>query len=130
MKNGYTLKAEFPAKPEQIFKAWLSSNGHSAMSGSPAKVEPRVGGNFSAWDGYITGKTLELRPYSRIVQAWRTSEFADSDPDSKLVIELEAAGDGTVLTLTHTEIPADQVESYRSGWSEWYFEPMKEYFKE
>ena len=36
------------------------------MTGSPAKVEPRVGGKFTAWDGYITGKDTRaetLYPY-------------------------------------------------------------------
>ena len=128
MKNGFSLKVEFPAKPEAVFKAWLSSEGHSAMTGSPARVEPRVGGAFTAWDGYITGKTLELKPYSRIVQSWRTSEFADSDPDSRLQIDLEADGAATRLTLTHSNIPAEQVESYKQGWEDSYFVPMREYF--
>ncbi len=30
-------------------------------------------GKMDSWDGYITGKTVELRPYSRIVQKWRTT---------------------------------------------------------
>jgi activator of HSP90 ATPase len=129
MKDKFNLKAEFPATPEKVFKAWLSSGGHSAMTGSPARVEPRVGGEFAAWDGYITGRTLELKPYSRIVQAWRTGEFKESDPDSRVEIELEATKTGTRLTLVHSNIPAGQAESYESGWEEWYFTPMKEYFK-
>ena len=129
MKNEFKLTAEFAATPEKVFKSWLSSKEHSAMTGSPAQVEPRVGGTFTAWDGYITGKTLELKPYSRIVQAWRTGEFTEADPDSSLIIELEAAGDGTRLTLTHSNIPAGQAESYKAGWEEWYFTPMKEFFK-
>lgn len=129
MKDKFTLKTEFPAEPEKVFKAWLSSDGHSAMTGSPARVEPRVGGQFTAWDGYITGKTLELKPYSRIVQAWRTSEFQASDPDSRVEIELEAVTGGTRLTLAHSNMPPGQAESYKSGWEEWYFSPMQQYFK-
>jgi activator of HSP90 ATPase len=98
------------------------------MTGSPAKVAPRVGGTFSAWDGYITGKTLELKPYSRIVQAWRTSEFADDDPDSRIEIVIEPATQGSKLTLTHTNIPGGQADSYEGGWEESYFAPMREYF--
>jgi len=128
MKNAFSLKVDFTVLPETIFKAWLSSEGHSEMTGSPAQVEPRVGGAFTAWDGYITGKTLELKPFSRIVQAWRTGEFEDADPDSRLEIELEVVTSGTRLTLTHSNIPEGQAESYKSGWEEWYFGPMREYF--
>ena len=128
MKTGFTVSTMLPAKPEKVFRAWLSSKGHGAMTGSPAKVEPRVGGTFTAWDGYITGKTLELKPYSRIVQAWRTSEFANKDPDSQIEVLIEPAEGGSKLTLKHTSIPKGQAESYESGWEESYFAPMREYF--
>jgi activator of HSP90 ATPase len=130
MKNGFTLTTTVPVSPQDLYKAWMTSDGHAAMTGSPAKVDPRPGGAFTAWDGYITGKTLELEPGRRIVQSWRTSEFPASAPHSQLEIVLEAAGRGTKLTLTHTEIPEDQVDSYREGWDESYFQPMKEYFSE
>jgi uncharacterized protein YndB with AHSA1/START domain len=62
MKTSFTISTLLPAVPEQVFRAWLSTSGHTAMTDSPAKVEPRVGGKFTAWDGYITGKTIELKP--------------------------------------------------------------------
>jgi activator of HSP90 ATPase len=128
MKTSFTVSTTLPAEPERVFRTWLSTDGHSAMTGSPAKVEPRVGGAFSAWDGYITGKTLALRPYSRIVQSWRTSEFSESDPDSQIEVLIEAAEGGALLSLTHSGIPEGQAESYESGWEESYFAPMRTYF--
>ena len=128
MKTEFTISTFLPVLPEKVFRAWLSSEGHSAMTGSPAKVEPRVGSSFSAWDGYITGKTLELKPYTRIVQAWRTSEFPDDSQDSRIEILLEKAGEGTKLTLAHTDIPEGQADSYEGGWEDSYFKPMREYF--
>jgi len=128
MKTEFTVSTILPATPEKVFEAWLSSGGHSAMTGSPAKVEPRVGGAFTAWDGYITGKTLEMKPNSRIVQAWRTSELSDESPDSRLEILLEPTKKGTKLTLIHSNIPDDQADSYEGGWDDNYFKPMKEYF--
>ena len=128
MKTEFTISTVFSATPEKVFKAWLSTEGHSAMTGSPAKVDPRVGGIFTAWDNYITGKTLELKPYTRIVQAWRTTEFSEKDPDSRLDLTLEAVKEGTKLTLKHSNIPDGQADSYESGWNESYFQPMREYF--
>jgi activator of HSP90 ATPase len=128
MKTEFTVSTMLPAVPETVFRAWLSTEGHSSMTGSPAKVEPRVGGKFTAWDGYITGKTIELKPYSRIVQAWRTTEFPDDSPDSRIEILLETAGKETKLTLIHTTIPDGQAESYEGGWEDSYFKPMREYF--
>lgn len=128
MKNHFTISTIIPAPPEDVFRAWLSTDGHSKMTGSPARVEPRVGGAFTAWDGYITGRTSALKPYTRIVQQWRTSEFPADCADSQIEIVLEAVKGGTQLTLTHTNIPAGQADSYESGWDESYFQPMKEYF--
>ena len=129
MKTSFTVSTALPAEPERVFRAWLSTEGHSAMTGSPAKVEPRVGGSFSAWGGYITGKTVALRPYSRIVQSWRTSEFSEADPDSQIEIVIEPAEGGALLTLTHSDIPQGQADSYESGWEESYFAPMRKYFE-
>jgi uncharacterized protein YndB with AHSA1/START domain len=130
MKREFTVSTILPASPEAVFKAWLSSEGHADMTGSAAKVQPRVGGSFTAWDGYITGKTLELQPYARIVQTWRTGEFSEEDTDSKIELTLEEAEGGMKLTLFHGNIPEGQAESYEAGWEESYFAPMREYFSE
>ena len=128
MKHGFKLSAVIPATPAEIYKAWLSTKGHTAMTGSAAKVDGKIGGKFTAWDGYIFGSTLALEPDQRIAQAWRTSEFPDEAPDSLVEITLKETKDGTKITLTHSQIPAGQEDSYRQGWEDFYFKPMKTYF--
>ena len=128
MKNGFTVSAVVPANASDIYNAWLSSEGHAAMTGNPAKMDGKVGGEFTAWDGYIFGSTLALEPDQRILQRWRTSEFPDDAPDSRLEISFEEVGEGTKITLIHSDLPADQVDSYRQGWEDFYFKPMKAYF--
>ena len=125
----FTVSATIPAPPRAVYDVWLSSKGHAAMTGSPARVSAKVGGTFTAWDGYITGKNLKLEPGRRIVQAWRTTAFAPHDPNSEIDVQLEKAPHGTRLTLRHTNIPKGQSD-YCSGWRECYFEPMRAYFKE
>ena len=99
------------------------------MTGAPARGSAELGGKFTAWGGYITAKNLKLIPGRRIVQAWRTTEFSTADPDSQIDVLLEKARGGTRLTLRHTNIP-DGHMTYNSGWREYYFEPMKAYFKQ
>ena len=98
------------------------------MTGSAAQVDGRAGGKFTAWDRYIFGSTLELITNQRIVQAWRTSEFSDDAPDSVVEILLEEFPGGTKVTISHSNMPEDQVDSYRQGWDDYYFKPMKSYF--
>jgi len=130
MKNGFTLSEIFNSTASEIYNAWLSSDGHSAITGSTAKVDGTIGGKFSAWDGYIFGTTLELTADQRIVQAWRTSEFADNAPDSRLEVSLEDVEGGVKVTLTHSDMPEDQVDGYRQGWEDFYFKPMRKFYGE
>jgi uncharacterized protein YndB with AHSA1/START domain len=127
MSIEFTVSAIIPAKPQEVYRAWLSSKGHSSMTGSSAKVSDQVGGEFEAWDGYIHGRNLELVPDQHIVQSWRTSEFSDSEPDSRLEITLEPSDGQTKITLRHTNLPPHGIQ-YKDGWVESYFEPMKTYF--
>lgn len=125
------LSVTLPATPQEIYAAWLSSRGHTRLTGGKASVSARVNGKFSAWDGYISGKNLELKKDARIVQAWRTTEFPDGAPDSHLEIRLlKKAGGKTALTLIHSRIPKGQGQQYKSGWKAYYFEPMMEYFSQ
>ena len=125
----FEISELFPTTPQAIYQAWLDSEGHTQMTGSPAQASAQVGGSFSAWDGYIFGRNLELEPGRRIVQAWRTSEFQPSDPDSRLEVILEPHGKGTRLTIHHSNLPADGMQ-YKQGWVESYFEPMLVYFQD
>ena len=119
----------FPGvKAAPLYRAWLDSQEHSAFTGSAAQVDPQVGGGFTAWDGYIQGKTLELEPYRRILQAWRTTDFPPESADSRLEVLFEEMEGGTQIILNHSEIPAGQGEDYRQGWEDFYFETMKDYF--
>ncbi len=124
-----TQTVEFEGvSPQEIYDAFLSSKGHSDMTGGAAKMSNKVGAAFSAWDGYIAGKNLELVPGKRIVQSWRTSEFPDDAEDSVLTIELKKTAKGTQLKMTHAHVPDGQEEQYGPGWHENYWEPMKAYF--
>ena len=129
MQESIECSIILPVNTEQLYSAWLDTAAHTAFTGSSADIDPRLGGRFTAWDGYIEGVTLELEPYRRILQAWRTSEFPEGSSDSRLEILLEDAGHGqTRLRLLHSEIPAGQGESYLQGWEDYYFQPMLEYF--
>lgn len=126
--ESFTLSTTLPAKSEQIYNAWISSEGHSQITGSQAEVDAKIDGEFKAWDGYIWGKTLVMEPPHRIVQAWRTSEFPEGHPDSRVEILLEEVPNGTMITLNHKDIPDGQGDSYKQGWDDFYFTPMRAYF--
>ena len=129
MSFKFTISDVIPASPRVIYDAWLDSKAHGTMSGGKAKASAKIGAAFTAWDNYISGTNLELVPGKRIVQSWRSMEFAGGDKDSKLTVTLKPVSGGTMLTLLHSAIPDSQKDGgYRAGWVESYFEPMKAYF--
>ena len=113
MSEQLDLSVNLPASPQRVYDAWLDSQDHGAFTGGVAVIDARVGGRFTAWDGYISGETLALEPYRRILQSWRTPEFPADAPDSQLEILLEAVEEGTKLTLRHTQIPDGKAQSMK-----------------
>jgi activator of HSP90 ATPase len=128
MGYDFEVSTVLPAPPAEIYRAWLSSDGHAAMTGAGAVVDPSLGGAYEAWDGYITGTTLALDSPRRIVQTWRTADFADSDPDSQIEVLLDPVEGGTRITIRHTNVPDGQTEYEHGGWQENYLDPMRSYF--
>ena len=125
----FTVSAFISASPQAIYDAWLDSEGHTKMTGSLAHASPNNGDSFDAWDGYISGRNIELEPGKRIVQSWRGSSYKDSDEDSQIEVLFNAVAGGTNVTLTHTNVQDDQA-SHEPGWTTHYFEPMQKHFSE
>jgi len=128
MPYDYSLTAFIPASARDIYNAWLDSLAHSEMTGGQANISNEPGGAFSAWDGYISGRNLELVPGERIVQAWRTTKFDEDHEDSIVTITLEDRDDGALLTLSHSNVPDTHLGYEQGGWHTHYFEPMIAYF--
>lgn len=119
----------FPSvRPLRIYEAFLNGAQHSKMTGAKATADSHVGGKFTAWDGYIFGRNLELDPGKRILQEWQTTEWPEGAPPSLLEWTFADQDGGTELTMVHSKVPAAQAESYRQGWTDYYWTPMKAYF--
>jgi uncharacterized protein YndB with AHSA1/START domain len=128
MPYRFSLSTTLPATPQAIYDAWLTSEGHAALTGAPAQVDGEVGGRFTAWGGYISGETLALEPGRRIVQSWRTQSFEEGHEDSQVEILLAPEGEGTRMTVNHSNVPDGQTQYEETGWREHYFEPMARHF--
>ncbi|MFT7155364.1 MAG: activator of HSP90 ATPase [Parvicella sp.] len=123
----FTITTTINAKAEAIYNAWLNSEQHSQMTGGEAIVSDKVDGTFWAWDGYIEGKNIELIPFNKIVQLWRTAEFKENEIDSTIELTLEETNGSTLITLVHSNL-SEAGEQYIEGWKDNYFTPMAMYF--
>ncbi len=124
-KDALRVTTTIPVAPTTLYFAWLDSEQHTAMTGSPAKIEPTVGSKYTARDGYISGKLVTLDLGRRIIMSWRTTDFPRDAHDSRVEVHFEGLGAGTRVLILHTEIPEGQGEKYRTLWNNDYFTPMR-----
>ena len=113
------------AAPREIYETLMDSKKHSEFTGGEAKINPKVGGKFTAYDGYAEGKNLELAPDKKIIQSWRASDWPEGH-FSTVTFLLKKNGKGsTKLEFSQKEIPREFTKDISDGWKEYYWKPIK-----
>ncbi len=115
--------------PKQVYEAYVDPEKHSEFTASKATGKPVVGDKFTAWDEYISGKFLELEPGKRVVQEWTSTDFPKGASPSRLELTFCKVPKGTEIVMVHTNVPKEIADDAADGWKEFYWEPLKEYFK-
>lgn len=82
-------KRVIPAKPAEVYRVIADPEIHSAFTGARATGRARKGAKFTAWDGYIMGKTLIAEPGERLVQEWWTTGWPEDSTPSRLESRME-----------------------------------------
>ena len=59
-KQDLKFSVSYAVPPKIIYEALINSDYVSKYTRCLAKIKPEVGCEFSLYDGYITGKILEL----------------------------------------------------------------------
>jgi activator of HSP90 ATPase len=116
---------------DTVYKAWMSSKEHGAMTDSVAKVINKVGGEFDIWEGDITGTTLALDPTKHTIQqSWRYnySDWPEDKPSTLTIQVVPVTTGGCRLRLWHSGIPTKYAADIAKGWKDYYWAPMKLYF--
>lgn len=129
MSESIQFSFDLPVSPERVYRAWFDGYEFGKITGSPAQIDPCVGGDYSLRGGTIRGKTLVKTPFSHIVQTWRAADFPPGSPDATVDIRLEPTCLGAMLTLTQTGIPTGQSSRYLQDWVEACFRPLADYFE-
>jgi uncharacterized protein YndB with AHSA1/START domain len=117
------------ASPVEVYEAYVDPKKHAAFTGDSATGTAKVGGKFAAGNGYISAKYLDLEKGKRILHEWTTTEWPKGYPPSLVELILKPKGKKTELTMIHSKVPAEQAADYDQGWKDYYWEPMKKYFK-
>jgi uncharacterized protein YndB with AHSA1/START domain len=110
------------APPEEIFPYLTQADKFVLWMGLSAQIEARPGGMFRVDPNNrdaMLGEFVEVTPFRRIVFTWGWEAPGHAMPagSSRVEIELTPREGGTLLTLTHRNLPDDSREEHDRGWS-------------
>ncbi len=127
------------ASPQRVYQALTStqdfdritrlSDGAALLDAAGAKptaISTEVGGAFTLFGGYITGRHLEMLPNERLVQAWRAGSWKPGG-FSIAAFYLTAEGSKTKLSFEHRGFPDGNGVSLGRGWYAHYWQPLAKF---
>jgi len=114
----------FKASPQEIYESLMDSKKHSKITGAKARISNKVGGKFSAFNGWIMGENLELEKNKKIIQSWCGDDWPE-EHFSTVKFILKKYKDGTKLEFTQLKVPIKFHSKINQGWKEYYWKPMK-----
>jgi len=104
--------------PKQVYDAYTDPKKHSEFTDSKATGKPVVGGKY-----------LVLDAAKCVVQEWTTTDWEEGYPASKIELSFRAMPEGTEIVMVHSNIPKMRAVEVEQGWTEYYWDPLKQYFK-
>ena len=98
----------------------------TAPGAKPTSINHAVGGEFTLFGGYITGRHLELLPDERLVQAWRAASWNPGEYSIARFALVDHSA-GTQLIFDHRGFPKGQGAHLADGWHVHYWKPLAKY---
>ena len=117
-------KVTFNCNPHDVYEAIMDAKKHAKFSKSKVTITKRKGSRFTAYDGYIDGKNIELIADKKIVQYWRGKDWPKGHY-SKVTFSFKKTKGGTLLTFTQESVPNKHYGHIKKGWVTHYWTPMK-----
>ncbi len=120
-------KVVIQASPKEVYDAYVDPNKLSKITRSKATGKPEVGGKFTAYGDSIFGKYIELQDGKRVVQEWNNTDYGYGP--SRLELSYNKVPEGTELVMVHSNVPEEYADDTADGWTDYFWNPLKEYFK-
>jgi uncharacterized protein YndB with AHSA1/START domain len=115
-----------PKQFDKVVKLSAAMQSMKSLGDKWTEISGEVGGAFSLFGGYVTGRQLELMPDERIVQAWRAGSWGPG-LYSIARFELKEEGSGTKIIFDYRGFPDGTAQHLAEGWHGNYWEPLAKY---
>ncbi|MFD2598353.1 SRPBCC domain-containing protein [Sphingobacterium corticis] len=113
------------ATPDEVYLALTTETTIRLWTGDFVQIDPKPEGEFSFWDGAITGKFISLDPGQKIVQEWY---FGEQEQPSIVTMKLHAHKKGTSFEVQHVNIPEEAYDEIVEGWNDVYMQSLIEFY--
>ncbi|OWM82642.1 activator of 90 kDa heat shock protein ATPase homolog 1 [Punica granatum] len=137
-KQGFktiSLTERFSCRARDMYEILMDENRWKGFTQSNAKISKDVGGEFSIFDGSVTGTNVELQEGKLIVQRWRFGSWPDGIQSTVMLVLEEPEPGVTIVKLTHTDVPEEDrygnatvVENTERGWRDLIFNKIRAVF--
>ncbi|HUF15763.1 MAG TPA: SRPBCC domain-containing protein [Acidimicrobiia bacterium] len=121
MTEPIVLSRRVAAPPAAVYSYLTESEKWSRWQGIASTIDARTGGIFvmRTPNGAIArGQFVELVPNERVVFTWGWVDHPGLPPGSSTVkIEIAEVEGGSLVTLTHRDLPAEEADIHVRGWA-------------
>eukprot|EP00761_Pharyngomonas_kirbyi_P005774 gb/GECH01005780.1/.p1 GENE.gb/GECH01005780.1/~~gb/GECH01005780.1/.p1 ORF type:complete len:354 (+),score=107.90 gb/GECH01005780.1/:1-1062(+) len=129
------LKEKFKARPGDIFECMLDEKRVSGFTSSKCTVDPQVGGEYTLFDGMISGKYTKIESPKKMKMTFRAKDWPQNHVSDVDITLVEDEPGDTTLHLTQKNVPVNDAQGAsgvisrtEQGWRENYFMRMKVVF--
>ncbi len=119
--NAIEREIRIAARPEIVFAFFTDPQRMVRWKGLEATLDPRPGGIYRVdvtGTNVARGQYLEVVPNRRVVFTWGWEGEGQAIPPGASTVEVSLIpdGDGTILRLTHRDLPVEAQGAHAEGW--------------
>jgi uncharacterized protein YndB with AHSA1/START domain len=120
MSDEIRIERRIAAPPRAVFRQLVEGWAWARWQGATADLEAVPGGRWSMTmpgGQRASGVFIEVVEDHRVAFTWGWDGHPKVPAGSSTVtIELVALDGGTLVVLTHSGLPADEIDAHRGGW--------------
>ncbi len=118
------------ASPAKVFDALTLEGIIGEWCDGGGRIEPVNEGSVTMFGGWVTGTVVLFDKKTRkLSYTWKPTEWDKKASHSLVTFHFKQHPAGTELLVEHTGFP-NQIEAdkHLSGWTDYVFEPLNDYF--
>ena len=118
------------ATPDKVFEALTREGILGEWCDGGGKVANKVDGDVELFGGWVKGKVVEYDSKARkLSYTWKPKEWDLKTPASLVEFSFAKHAAGTEVTVHHSGFPSQtEANNHLSGWTDYVFEPLNDYF--